>query len=158
MLTCYTVLMMAGICGVCAAISGTLPRHIFLAFALIWLESMLLLATTLLFSVSFSTLTAGVMVLGLHGAAFMGGWVEQAGAFTNTPKAVAAGVVASLIMPSESLWRRAAFEMQSPLATAMNISPFAGISVPSWTMVAYAGCYAAFALLLAIWRLNARDL
>jgi Cu-processing system permease protein len=158
MLTAYAMVMIAGVNAVSAGILGTSARHLPVALALMWMESMLLLSTTLCFSVSFSTLTTGVLVLGLHGLAFLGGWIEQAGSLTNTPKAVLAGVAASLVMPSESLWRRAAFEMQSPLATATNLSPFSGASVPSSLMVVYAALYACALLGLAVHRLNTRDL
>ncbi len=40
----------------------------------------------------------------------------------------------------------------------MRISPFASISVPSYTMVGYAGLYMLVALLLAIRRFTLRDL
>ena len=158
MLAAYILLIMGGITAVTFAISGVLLRHFAQGFALIWLETVVLLTVTLFFGASFSTLTNGVLTLGLHGLAFVGGWVEQAGALTNTPKAVAVGVVASLLMPSESLWRRAAFEMQSPLVTAANVTPFSGASVPSIAMIAYAGCYALVFFLLAIRRLETRDL
>jgi hypothetical protein len=61
-------------------------------------------------------------------------------------------------MPSESLWRRAAFEMQSPLANAMRISPFSTLSVPSTAMIVYAAIYMGVALALAIRRFSQRDL
>jgi len=67
-------------------------------------------------------------------------------------------VIASLLMPSEALWRRAAFEMQSPLANAMRISPFSTLSVPSMSMVFYAALYLAISLLIAIRRFSQRDL
>lgn len=89
------------------------------------------------FATYFSTLTAGVLTLGLHCLAFLGGWIEQLGAITQTHRAVTVGVIASVLMPSEALWRRAAFEMQSPLANAMRISPFSSLSVPSTAMVLY---------------------
>jgi len=158
MLTVYALVMVAGVNGITALVLGTSARHLPAAFGLMWMESMLLLSTTLLFSVWFSTLTTGAMVLGLHGLAFLGGWMEQAGSLTNTPKAVLAGVVASVVMPSEALWRRAAFEMQSPLATANNIVPFSGASVPSSMMVAYAALYTCVMFGLAGRRLSRRDL
>ena len=158
MLTLYILLMVGGINAVTYGISGVVGRHLARGFGLIWLESALLLSVTLFFGAWFSTLTNGVLVLGLHGLAFVGGWIEQAGALTGTPKAVAVGIVASLLMPSESLWRRAAFEMQSPLVTALNNSPFSGASVPSAAMIGYAACYLVIFLFLAIWRLNRRDL
>jgi hypothetical protein len=61
-------------------------HHLAKGIALIWPESMLLLSLGLFFGASFSTLTNGAIVLGLHGLAFLGGWSEQAGALTNTPK------------------------------------------------------------------------
>jgi hypothetical protein len=127
-------------------------------FCLMWMESMLLLAVTLCFGAWFSTLTNGVLVLGLHGMAFLGGWIEQFGALTSTPKAVMVGIVASVLMPSEALWRRAAFEMQSPIATAVNFVPFSGASVPSRMMAVYAAVYAVLFLVLAARRLEKRDL
>lgn len=158
MLTLYTALMVAGTDGLTWLMTGVTARHLLQGFGLIWMESMLLLSLTFFLGTTFSTLTVGVLVLGLHGLAFLGGWIEQVGALTETPKAMAAGIVASLLMPSEALWRRAAFEMQAPLTTALNISPFSGASVPSPAMVVYAALYASAFLALAIWRLNARDL
>ena len=66
--------------------------------------------------------------------------------------------MASLLMPSEALWRRAAFEMQSLLANAMRISRFSTLSVPSIAMVFYALVYLAVALTVAVRRLSQRDL
>ena len=158
MLTLYIALMVLGINGLTQLMAGVTVRHLSQGLGLIWLQSMLLLSTTFFFGTSFSTLTNGVLALGLHGLAFLGGWIEQAGALTNTPKAVAVGVVASLIMPSESLWRRAAFEMQSPLVTALNRSPFSGASVPSPLMIGYAAIYMTLFFVLAVRRLGSRDL
>jgi ABC-type transport system involved in multi-copper enzyme maturation permease subunit len=158
MLTLYILFMVVGIDVLTHLIAGVTARHIVQGFSLIWLESMLLLSLTFFFGTSFSTLTNGVLVLGLHGLAFLGGWIEQAGALTNTPKAVDVGIIASILMPSEALWRRAAFEMQAPLTTAVNFSPFSGASVPSAAMIAYAALYASVFLALATWRLNNRDL
>lgn len=157
-LTLFAAVMFGGITMESLVLGGTLPRHLTAGFGLMWLQSMLLLTVTVLFSTTCSTLTAGVSVLGLHGLAFLGGWIEQTGAFTRTPQAVLAGVVASVLMPSESLWRRAAFEMQSPIVTALNRTPFAGISVPSEAMVAYAVVYTVVLLGIGLWRFDSRDL
>jgi energy-coupling factor transporter ATP-binding protein EcfA2 len=129
-----------------------------LDLVLMWMESLVLLSVTFAFATYFSTLTSGVLALGLHGLAFLGGWIEQFGALTQTQPAVSVGVVASVLMPSEALWRRAAFEMQSPLANAMRISPFSTLSVPSKAMVFYAALYLAIALVVAIRRFSQRDL
>ena len=65
---------------------------------------------------------------------------------------------ASLIIPSESLWRRATFEMQSPLTSSFFGSPFTSTSVPSLLMVAYAFLYLCFALFIAVRVFQKRDL
>jgi hypothetical protein len=70
---------------------------------------------------------------------------------THSERAINVGIVASIVMPTEALWRRAAFEMQSPLAAALHISPFANEAIPSAGMVSYAALYMAVALLLADW-------
>lgn len=116
-LTLYALVMILGMDAITLVFAGVSARHLAVAFGLMWMESMLLLSTTLRFGVSLSALTTGAAVLGLHGLAFLAGWIEQAGSLTRTPGAVTVAIVASLIMPSEALWRRAAFEMQSPLTT-----------------------------------------
>lgn len=158
MLTLYLLIMAGGLNVLTYAMVGIRARHLPQGFTLIWMESLLLLSLTLCFGTTFSTLTNGVLALGLHGLAFLGGWIEQAGALTHTPKAVDVGIIASILMPSESLWRRAVFEMQPPLATALNLSPFSGASVPSSLMVGYAAVYTFAFLMLAIRRLEKRDL
>jgi hypothetical protein len=99
-----------------------------------------------------------VLALGFHGLGFIGGWVEQLGALSGSPRAVTVGITASMIMPSESLWRRAAYEMQSPVIGSIQFSPFSNASVPSPAMVAYAAVYLLLALGLAIYRFGRRDL
>jgi len=158
MLTAYIALMVGGVNAVTYAMAGVTARHLLVGFSLIWMESIVLLSVTFAFATYFSTLTSGVLALGLHGLAFLGGWIEQFGAIAQTQRAVDVGVIASVLMPSEALWRRAAFEMQSPLANAMRISPFNTLSVPSGAMVVYAGVYLAIALLIAIRRFSQRDL
>ena len=163
MLTLYVVLMVGGITTLTYLMSlrflgGITPHHLLRGITLIWAECVLLLSVTFMFGTSFSTLTNGVLALGMHGLAFIGGWIEQAGALTHSPRAVNVGIAASLLMPSESLWRRAAFEMQSPVVGAVGLSPFSNASVPSPAMVAYAGVYLLVSLTLALRRFGRRDL
>jgi ABC-type transport system involved in multi-copper enzyme maturation permease subunit len=163
MVTVYIALMVGGTTAVTYLLSlhslgGVLPHHFLRGAGLIWLECILMLSLTFRMGASFSTLTNGVVALGLHGIAFVGGWIEQFAAFTNSPRALNVGITASLIMPSEAMWRRAAFEMQSPLLNALGFSPFSALSVPSNFMILYACLYMALALALALRRFSQRDL
>jgi Cu-processing system permease protein len=158
MLTAYITIMVGGVNAVTYAMAGVTARHLARGLSLMWMESIVLLSVVFVFATYFSTLTTGVLTLGLHGLAFLGGWIEQFGAITQTPRAVNVGIIASVLMPSEALWRRAAFEMQSPLANSLRISPFSTLSVPSMAMVFYALLYLAIALAVAIRRFSQRDL
>ena len=158
MLTAYIAIMAGGVNAITYLMAGVTARHLLSGLLLMWMQCVVLLSVTFAFASYFSTLTSGILALGLHGLAFIGGWIEQVGAITQTARAVTVGVIASVIMPSEALWRRAAFEMQSPLANAMRVSPFSTLSVPSIPMVFYAGMYMTIALAFAIRRFSQRDL
>jgi ABC-2 type transport system permease protein len=158
MLTVYILFLSGGVALLGYLIGGATVEHLWHGLGLVWLESILLLNVTLLCGTAFSTLASGVIVLGMHGLAFLGGWIEQIGAVTHSQGAVNVGIVASILMPSEMLWRRASFEMQSPLMGILNMSPFSSFSVPSKVMVAYAIVYLLVALGLALRRFRLRDL
>jgi hypothetical protein len=61
-------------------------------------------------------------------------------------------------MPSEAIWRRAAFEMESPLSGSLQFSPFADVSIPSIAMIGYAILYLLIALSIAVYHFGERDL
>ena len=138
--------------------SGYVAPHLFAGLALIYMESLLVMTIAMACSSRFSALATGGVVFGLYGLAFIGGWIEQIGAVLNSPTAVQVGILTSLIIPSESLWRRAAFEMQSPLSGLLGISPFGATSVPSLFMVAYAVVYLLAVLALTVRVFKKRDL
>ena len=128
------------------------------ALSLIWLESIVLLGVTMLCSTRLSALTSGACSLGLYGIAFVGGWIEQFGALRHIKACADLGILASLIMPSDALWRRVAIEVQPPILGAAGVSPFSSSIVPNHAMVAYAAAYALVALVLALVAFERRDL
>lgn len=138
--------------------SGYVADNLLNGLGLIYLETLLIMTITLMCSASFPALATGGIVFGMYGLAFIGGWIEQIGAIFQNPTAVKIGILTSLIIPSESLWRRAAFEMQTPLGGVLGMSPFAATSVPSLLMVLYALFYLAVCLILAIRTFQRRDL
>ena len=103
------------------------------------LEGLTLLSVCILGGTSLSTLANGVLAFGLYGLAFVGGWIEQIGSLLRNETAVNIGILSSLLMPSEALWKRAAFEMQSPLTRDLgSMTPFSSASVPNEMMILYA--------------------
>ncbi len=154
----YFLLMGGGVVLSVLIQSGYAPRHLLSGLGLIYMEALLVMTISLACSSAFSALATGAAVFGLYGLAFIGGWIEQFGAMIQNPTAVKVGIIASLIMPSESLWRRAAFEMQTPLTGALGMSPFGTASVPSPIMIAYTALYLLIALALAIRTFQKRDI
>jgi len=158
MLAIYVALMFGGTLAAGYWIAGVTLQNPLRGGLLVFLECLLALTATFLMGTWFSTLTNGVIVLGLHGLAFLGGWLEQMSGFAQGSALVTLGVVSSLVMPTEAIWRRAAFLMQPPLAGALQFSPFANVSVPSSAMVGYSGVYLLIILAVAIYHFQHRDL
>jgi ABC-type transport system involved in multi-copper enzyme maturation permease subunit len=159
MLALYIGMMAGGVIGVTYAITGIAPPRILAGLGLMVLEALVLLSLTVLGGALFSTLTNGVLAFGLYGLAFVGGWIEQIGSLLRSEAAVNIGIVSSLLMPSEALWKRAAFEMQPSLLRDLGaMTPFSASSVPNERMILYAGLYIAIALALALRQFSRRDL
>jgi Cu-processing system permease protein len=158
MVAVYVALVFGGVTAVGYFIGGIQPRGAWQGASLIYLECLVVLTMTFLFGTIFSTLTNGVIVLGLHGIAFIGGWLEQIGYVTQSDRLVNLGILSSVLMPSEAIWRRASYVMQSSIARTLDFSPFATRSAPNTTMMLYAIAYLLVALCLALYRFQQRDL
>ena len=158
MLLLYLILMAGGVLGSGYMLAGYLPPNALLGVGLMAFNVLLLLSVSLMGSAVFSTLANGALVFGLYGLAFIGGWIEQFGSMLQNQTAINIGILCSLVLPSEALWKRAAYEMQSPLVAAFGVSPFSAASVPSPLMVGYAILYTALALGLAVRLFSRRDL
>jgi ABC-type transport system involved in multi-copper enzyme maturation permease subunit len=154
----YSLLMSGGTVISVWLQSGYTARNIVIGLPLIYLESLLIMTIAIAYSSFLPGLATGGVVFGLYGMAFIGGWVEQIGALMHNKTAVQVGIVTSLFIPSEALWRRAAFEMQTPISSAMGVSPFGTTSVPSPLMIWYAVIYLALTLMAAVSIFKHRDL
>jgi ABC-type transport system involved in multi-copper enzyme maturation permease subunit len=159
MLSLYLLLMAGGVVALTRLILGYMVPNPLRGLGLLWLNQLLVLNITLLGGTHLSTLANGVLVFAAYGVAFIGGWIEQIGAFLGNETTAVIGIISSLLMPSEALWKRASFEMETALAGAVPPNPFTAVaSVPSMAMVIYAMVYAAAALALAAHCFSRRDL
>jgi len=119
-----------------------------------------LLAVTLLGSSLTNTIGAGIISIILYGLASVGGMLEQFGVMLNNNHLVNVGIISSLIMPSDALYRKmttSLFEQEG--INILSISPFGGsASEPSVWMVSYGIAYIIVVLGITLRVFNQKDL
>jgi len=146
----YLTVVGGGVLVVARVIGHYTPPGLAQGLPLLALEAVLYVTLSIAGGARFATVTNGVLVFGLYGLAFIGNWVEQIGTHLGNRAAQDVGTVASLIMPSEAIWQRAASFMQPTIMRELNLSPFSPVSLPSEGMVGWAIGYGAVALLWAL--------
>jgi len=155
----YLLLLGGGVLLIVGWISGYHLPDPWQGLLLIYLECLLVMTVSLACSSALSTLAAGAVVFGLYGLALLGGWVEQFGSLVGNPTAMDIGIFTSLILPSEALWKYAAYLMSSPVLRALGgMSPFLSSVVPSPLMLGYALVYLLLVFTLALTIFQRRDL
>lgn len=148
--TAYLAFLAGGVLAVARVIGGFSLPHPEIGLPLMAMEALVLLTVSIAGSARLSTVTTGIVAFGLFGLAFIGNWVEQIGVMANNTAARNVGTVASLLMPSESLWMLAAHHMQPPIMSQLGMTPFSPLSVPSNATVVWAAVYVAAALAFAL--------
>jgi ABC-type transport system involved in multi-copper enzyme maturation permease subunit len=158
MAAAYLVLLGGGVVLVMRFFADYVAPAVVVPMSLMLLGAAVMLSITIAGGVRLSTITNGIVAFGFYGVAFIAGWMEQIlGMFqNNTARYV--GTLVSLVSPADSMWRRAAFEMQ-PLATAvLQNGPFGVVSVPSSAMVVWAVLFCVLAVAFAAWQFRRRPL
>ena len=146
----YLVLLGGGLLVVTKVRANFTPPNVHIGLPLLLLEGIVLVTVSIAGGTRLSTVTNGVTAFGLYGLAFIGGWVEQISTFTSNEAARDVGVVASLILPTESLWQLAAHHMQPPILAQLSATPFSPASVPSPAMVVWAAAYVVVVLAIGL--------
>jgi Cu-processing system permease protein len=146
----YFVLIVGGVLAVARALGHFTPPHIERGLPLLMLEATVLLSVAIAGGTRLSTITNGMTAFGLYGFAFIGNWIEQIGTFTDNVAARNVGTVSSLIMPSESLWNLAAYQMQPTIMRELTATPFSPVAVPSVAIVWWSVAYIVVALWLGL--------
>jgi Cu-processing system permease protein len=154
----YFALLCGGVLAAGYLIAGFVPPNAHRGLPLILLEGTVLMSLSVAWGTRLQSLTNGVTVFGLYGIAFIGGWMEQIGTLISNDPARYIGITASLLVPSESLWQLAAYQMQPPLMRDINLTPFSPASVPSPAMVAWALAYVVAVVTLGLAQFRSRDL
>ena len=99
--------------------------------ALVVLVSLMLLSVTVLGSTIFSALTNGIVVFMLYGVTLMAGVVEQVGTFLNNDTLIRIGIAASLVLPSDAVWRLASYTLQPAFNVPLTPLPFTATTPPT---------------------------
>ena len=98
----------------------------------------------------------------LFGLGWLGGIIEFTGGMVQNPSMVNLGIVISLLVPSDAVWKAASFYAQSPLFLTIGGTrgqvPFIGSVPPTAPMMLWATAYLAVFLLLAVRSFSRRDL
>jgi Cu-processing system permease protein len=160
LLALYLILMIGGTMAIVRIVANYTLPNVVVGALLIYVESLVIMSLTVACSSMFSTLATGGIVFGLWGLAFIGGFVEQIGALIHNTSVVNIGIISSLILPTEAVFRRAAFLMTSPVVQSLGFSngPLFVVSVPSSAMVVYAVLYLFVLLGIAVRQFGRRDL
>ena len=143
--------------------SGFVPSNAGLALALILLEATVMLTISIAGGTRFSTVTNGMVALGVFGLGFLGGWVEMMGVMIVQGEAgrVAIrniGTIISLLVPADAVWRLAAYYMLPAIARDLALTPFSSMYPPSGAMVVWAIGYIVVVGVIAARQFNDRAL
>jgi Cu-processing system permease protein len=162
LISLYVVVMAGAILGMAWFASGYQAFDTLSTLAMMVLGSLVLLTVSLFGSTLFSTLANGVIAFTLFGLAWLGGLIEYTGGMVQNDAMVNLGIVISLLVPSDAIWKAASFYAQSPLFLALGGTrgqvPFIGAVPPTAALVVWALAYPAIFLLLAIRAFSRRDL
>ena len=155
----YVLLLPGGVMLVVFLRAGFAVDNVIPGLALIYLGGLIALTVSMVGGTRLSTLANGALAFMLFGIAFVGGWVEQIGAILRNETAVDIGIVSSLIMPTEILWKKASSLFEPQLVSGFEFAgPFSVASQPSNAMIAYSLFYLAFLFALALLLFSRRDL
>jgi ABC-type transport system involved in multi-copper enzyme maturation permease subunit len=154
----YLATVSGGVLLIARTIGHFTPPGLAQGLPLMALDAVVLVSLSISGGARLATVTSGILVFGLYGLAFIGGWVEQVGSMTDNVAAQNVGTVASLLMPTEALWQRAAYFMQPSVMRDLNVTPFSTGSLPSVAMVWWAVFYAGLALFSGIQAFRKRAL
>jgi Cu-processing system permease protein len=154
----YFAVVSGGVLLIARGIGHFTPPGLAQGLPLMALDAVVLVSVSIAGGAQLATVTSGILVFGLYGLAFIGGWVEQVGTMTGNVAAQNVGTVASLIMPTEAIWQRAAYFMQPSVMRDLQLSPFSSGALPSTAMVWWAVLYAVLALFSGIQAFRRRAL
>jgi ABC-type transport system involved in multi-copper enzyme maturation permease subunit len=116
--------------------TGYVPPHPFVAIAYLIAQSALVLTLTMTLSVRLSAIAAGFATIVLFGIAWIGGIAGTIGTALQNATVHQAALVLSLIVPTDGIWRGAAFALEpaamvATIGSTQNSNPFVSGTPPT---------------------------
>jgi ABC-type transport system involved in multi-copper enzyme maturation permease subunit len=158
MTAAYLVLLAGGVLLSMRFFADYTAPAVFAPMGLMLLGAAVMLSLTIAGGVRLSTITNGIVAFGFYGVAFISGWMEQILSLFGNTTARHVGTLVSLLSPADSMWRRAAYEMQPVTAVIFQAGPFGVASVPSAAMIGWAAAFVVAVLGFAVWQFRRRPL
>ena len=143
--------------------AGYFSPQLAAGIGLLVLKAVLLYTVTLVGSAVLPAIATGIVMFIVYVVANVAGLVEQIGHLAEIQAMVNIGVYSSIVLPSDALWKMAAYAVQPPnplpaLGINVSVGPFGVIFPPSWVMGVYGVGYTMAALGVAVGLFGRRDL
>jgi Cu-processing system permease protein len=161
MIAVYMAVMAGAVLLLGRLVAGYVPLSSGRAVALLMFEAVLLLTMALFASTRLSSVAGGVVVFCLFAIGWVAGFIEVIGDVLANTAMVNLGIVVSLAMPADALWRGASYYSQSPIflqAQAGDGIPLFGSTPPAPALLLWSAAYVAASLILALRAFRRRDL
>ena len=162
LVTAYALFLTGGMIGAVGISVGYYPSHPFMAAGFLILEGLVILSLRLLFGTFLGNMASGILPLMLYGLGWMGGIVEAAGRALDIGALATAGIITSLLIPTDTLWRGISYSLTPQTAadiarTVGRNNPFLSLTPVATPMVIWAGAYVVGIFLLGAWFFSRRD-
>ncbi|MGE5507215.1 MAG: ABC transporter permease subunit [Chitinophagales bacterium] len=158
----YAVALCLGVYLLLRALTGYALGNFLPTAAVFAFQPVLLAGLTLLGSAALPTVANGVVMFSLYALSLIGGVLEQVAGFTQSSALTTAGIVTSLVIPADSLYRKAVSlalaAQDNPLNGLIMLGPFGAQSAPSIWMLLYVGLYLLACVGLTLLVFGRRDL
>jgi ABC-type transport system involved in multi-copper enzyme maturation permease subunit len=157
-LLAYAGILFAGVILAVKLVAGAEVHNLAAAFGTFALEPLLLAALAMLGSTFLSTIANSVTMFSLYAISLIGGVAEQIGVLTRSAVLSNAGIISSLIVPADAMYRKTVSlvlaSTSNPLSGLMMIGPFGAQLPPNiwmvvWSLLYLVGCVGLASLLFS---------
>jgi ABC-type transport system involved in multi-copper enzyme maturation permease subunit len=161
LLVFYAAMFFLALSAVIQTITGFKVNATAHALALFCLQPLILLSLATLGSTMLSTMANGILMFMLYAIAVVGGMVEQIGWLARVETMQKIGILTSLLIPVDALYRKIVHIMITSAGgagTSLGLGPFGSQSEPSIWMLVYTLLYIAGAAAAAVYIFNKKDI